>query len=165
MTCATVHGSDDPLRSNTMTEAELIRRVLIEGAIGGAVLSLIAFLLSKFTKDIVGRTLLATVLFAAAGAYLGFAFQDSLLRPWVLIELLQCIAFGTLGYTVGVVQRSGSRSDGHCIRSGILLHYLDQDVVCAVDLRDRCISFDWVVAAYIFIYYRGASRRALSPER
>ena len=41
-----------------MTEAELIRAVLIEGAIGGAVLSLIAFLLSKFTKDIAGRTLL-----------------------------------------------------------------------------------------------------------
>ena len=28
-----------------------------------------------------------------------------------------------------------------------------------------CISYDWVVAAYIFIFYRVASRRVLSPER
>jgi hypothetical protein len=56
-----------------MIQSELIRAVLIEGAIGGAVLSLIAFLLSKFTRDVVGRTLLATALFAAAGAYFGFA--------------------------------------------------------------------------------------------
>jgi hypothetical protein len=75
----------------------MIRAALIEGAIGGAVLSLLAFLLSRFTKDIVGRTLLATVLFAAAGAYFGFAFQESVSRIWVLIELLQCVAFGTLG--------------------------------------------------------------------
>lgn len=43
--------------------------MLIEGAIGGAVLSLLAFLLSKFINEVVGRTLLATVLFAAAAAY------------------------------------------------------------------------------------------------
>ena len=63
-----------------MTEAELIRSVLIEGAIGGAVLALIAWLLSRFTRDIHGRTLLATVLFAAAGAYLGFAFAAPVSR-------------------------------------------------------------------------------------
>ncbi|HEX7773388.1 MAG TPA: hypothetical protein VF435_13265, partial [Pyrinomonadaceae bacterium] len=80
-----------------MTDAELFRWVLIEGAIGGAVLALIAWLLSRFTKDIYGRTLLATVLFAAAGAYLGFAFVAPVSRIWLLIELLQCIAFGTLG--------------------------------------------------------------------
>ena len=80
-----------------MTEAELFRAVLIEGAIGGAVLSLLAFLLSRFVRDIAGRTLLATVLFAAAGAYFGFAFQPGVSRVWVLIELLQAIAFGTLG--------------------------------------------------------------------
>ena len=48
----------------------MFRWVLLEGAIGGAVLVLLAFLLSKFVSDVAGRTLLATVLFAAAGAYL-----------------------------------------------------------------------------------------------
>ena len=37
------------------------------------------------------------MLFAAAGAYFGFAFTLGLTSIWVLIELLQCIAFGTLG--------------------------------------------------------------------
>ena len=82
-----------------MTEAEVFRRALIEGASGGVVLALIAFLLSKFWKEIAGRTLLATVLFAAAGAYLGFAFAfaETILRGWVLVELVHCIAFGALG--------------------------------------------------------------------
>src|SRR5215213_31279 len=80
-----------------MPEAELIRAVLIEVAIGGAVLSLLAFMLSRFTRDVVGRTLLATVLFAAAGAYFGFAFEEGVSRVWVLVELLQVIAFGVLG--------------------------------------------------------------------
>src|SRR4026207_775323 len=80
-----------------MTEAEVIRAALIEGAIGGGGLALLAFLLSRFTRDVVGRTLLATVLFAAAGAYLGFAFEEGVPGIWTLIELLQCIASGTLG--------------------------------------------------------------------
>ena len=87
---------------------QLFRWVLIEGAIGGAVLALIAWLLSRFTKDIHARTLLATVLFAAAGAYLGFAFVPPVSGIWLLIELLQCIAFGALGLY-------GWRGDAKCL--------------------------------------------------
>ena len=58
--------------------------VLIEGAVGGAVLALIAFLLSRFVSDVAGRTLLATVLFAAAGAYFGFAFDPKVGPVWLL---------------------------------------------------------------------------------
>ena len=145
----------------------MIRAVLIEGAIGGVLLSLLAFLLSKFTKDIVGRTLLATVLFAAAGAYLGFAFQESLLRPWVLVELLQCIAFGTLGLY-------GWRGNAKWLALGWALHpiwdfglhYIGPGRSFAPwNYAIACITFDWVVAAYIFIYYRGSSRRARSLQR
>ena len=150
-----------------MTEAELIRAVLIEGAIGGAVLSLIAFLLSKFASDIAGRTLLATVLFAAAGAYLGFAFEQSLLRPWVLVELLQCIAFGTLGLY-------GWRGNAKWLALGwalhpiwdFVLHYIGPGRSFAPwSYAIACITFDWVVAAYIFIYYRESSRLAPNPRR
>ena len=98
-----------------MTQAELIRTALIEGAIGGVVLSLITFLLSRFFKDIVGRTLLATVLFAAAGAYFGFAFNPTTPRVWVLIELLQVIAFGALGLY-------GWRGSPYWLALGYLLH-------------------------------------------
>ena len=150
-----------------MTEAELIRAVLIEGAIGGAALSLIAFLLSRFVKDIAGRTLLATVLFAAAGAYLGFAFEERMARGWVLIELLQCIAFGVLGLY-------GWRGSAKWLALGWALHpiwdfglhYLGPGRSFApLPYTIACISFDWVVAAYILIYYRGASRLTPSRER
>ena len=150
-----------------MPEAELIRAVLIEGAIGGAVLSLLAFMLSRFTRDVVGRTLLATVLFAAAGAYFGFAFEEGVSRVWVLVELLQVIAFGVLGLF-------GWRGSAKWLALGYALHpiwdfglhYLGPGRTFApMAYAIACISFDWVVAAYILIYYRGASRLRPSRER
>jgi len=150
-----------------MTDAEIMRVVLIEGAIGGAVLALLAFLLSRFVRDIVGRTLLATVLFAAAGAYLGFAFEGGVSRLWLLVELLQCIAFGTLGLY-------GWRGNAKWLALGWALHPLWDFVVHYIGpgrsfapwtYAIACITYDWVVAAYILIYYRGASRLTPSPGR
>jgi len=149
-----------------MTEAELIRATLIEGAIGGAVLSLLAFLLSRFTREVVGRTLLATVLFAAAGAYFGFAFAEGVPRIWVLIELLQCVAIGTLGLI-------GWRGSAKWLALGWALHpiwdfglhYLGPGrAFTPLAYTIACISFDWVVAAYILIQL-AASRREQSRER
>ena len=153
-----------------MTHAELIRAVLIEGAIGGFVLSLLAFVLSRFVKDIVGRTLLATVLFAAAGAYFGFAFNETTPRVWLLIELLQVIGFGALGLY-------GWRGSPYWLALGYALHPLWDFGVhhvgpgrsfAPVPYVFACVSFDWIVAAYIFIAYRLfglASRRAPSRAR
>ena len=152
-----------------MIESELFRAALIEGAIAGAVLALLAFLLSKFKSDLVARTLLATVLFAAAGAYFGFAFayEGRLLRPWVFVEVLQCIAFGTLGLY-------GWRGSAKWLALGWALHPIWDFVVhylgpgrsfAPFNYAILCITFDWVVAAYIFIYYRGSSRLAPNPAR
>ena len=150
-----------------MTQAELFRWVLIEGAIAGAVLSLIAWLLSRFAKDIAGRTLLATMLFAAAGAYFGFAVVGPVSRIWLLIELLQVIAFGVMGLY-------GWRGPAMWLALGwalhpfwdFLLHYVGPGQSFAPwPYVIACISLDWVVAAYIFIYYRVASRQVLNPER
>jgi uncharacterized protein DUF6010 len=153
-----------------MAQVELIRAMLIEGAIGGAILSLIAFLLSRFVRDIVGRTLLATVLFSAAGAYLGFAFNPSTPRVWLLVELLQCIAYGTLGLY-------GWRGSPYWLALGWVLHPLwDFGVHHLGPGREfaplgyviACISFDWVVALYIVIAYRLlhlANRQAPSRAR
>ena len=145
-----------------MADADLFWRALIEGAIGGATTSLIAFLLSKFWKDIAGRTVLATVLFAAAGAYLGFAFAfaRTLLHGWVFVEVLHCIAFGTLGLW-------GWRGNAKWLALGWALHpFWDFPLHYLGPGRSFtpwtyavvCLSFDWVVAAYILIYYRGANR-------
>ena len=144
--------------------------VLIEGAIGGVVLSVIAFVLSRFIKDIVGRTLLATVLFAAAGAYFGFAFNDTTPRIWVLIELLQVVAFGVLGLY-------GWRGSPYWLALGYALHPIWDFGVhhlgpgrefAPIEYVISCISFDWVVALYIVIAYRLlhlANRQAPSPAR
>jgi hypothetical protein len=153
-----------------MTNAELIRAVLIEGAIGGIVLSVLAFVLSRFVKDIVGRTLLATVLFAAAGAYFGFAFNPTTSRIWVVIELLQVVAFGVLGLY-------GWRGSPYWLALGYALHpvwdfgvhYLGPGSSFApMQYAISCISFDWIVAAYIVIAYRLlrlANRQAPSRAR
>ena len=150
-----------------MMEAEIIREVLIQGAIGGAALSLLAFLLSRFVKDIAGRTVLATALFAAAGAYFGFAYNPGTPRIWILIELIQVVAFGTLGLY-------GWRGSPYWLALGYALHpmwdfglhYLGPGRSFApVTYTVLCISFDWVVAAYILIAYRAANRPAPSPGR
>jgi len=150
-----------------MTEAELIRAVLIGGAVGGAVLSLIAFLLSRFSKDVVGRTVLAIGLFVAAGAYFGFAMMGSASRIWILIELLQVVAFGMLGLM-------GWKGSAKWLALGWALHPLWDFGVhhlgpgrtfAPLTYVFACITFDWVVAAYILTYYRGASRPTLSRAR
>ena len=152
-----------------MMEAELIRAVLIEGVIGGAMLSLVAWLLSRFAGDIVGRTLLATVLFAAAGAYFGFAVAAPVLvsRLWPFIELLQVIAFGAMGL-------AGWKGSVKWLALGWALHPIwDFGVHHLGPGRNFapfhyvvvCITFDWVVAAYILMTYRGASRLTPTPAR
>ena len=138
-----------------MTEAELIRAVLIGGAIGGAVLSLIAFLLTRFGGDARGRTALAIGLFAAAGAYFGFAIVGPAARVWVLIELLQVVAFCLLGLY-------GLRGSANWLALGWVLHpvwdvgvhYFGPGRFAPVGYVFACLSFDLVVAVYIFIAYR-----------
>jgi hypothetical protein len=131
------------------------------------VLSLLAFLLSRFVSDVAGRTLLATVLFAAAGAYFGLAFEEGRYEIWVPIELLQSIVFGTLGLY-------GWRGSAKWLALGYALHpfwdfplhYLGPGRSYApATYAIFCISFDWIAAAYILIYYRGSNRLTQSPQR
>ena len=78
-----------------MTESELIQRALIAGAIGGLGLSILAFVLSRFTREIIGRSLLAIVLILAGGSYFGFAVSSGAGMRWMGIETLHVIGFGT----------------------------------------------------------------------
>lgn len=142
-----------------MSDSEIMRAVLLEGAIGGAALSLIAFLLSRFVSEVAGRTLLVTVLFAAAGAYFGFAVVAPVSRIWLLIELLQCIAFGVLGLY-------GWRGSAKWLALGWVLHpvwdfgmhYVGPGSgVGPWTYAIACLTFDWVVATYILARYRGAT--------
>jgi hypothetical protein len=83
-------------RTVGISVGDLIFILLREGAIGGFVLSVIAFLLSRFTREIVGGAFLAIFLFAAAGACFGFAILAGAGPIWMLVELVGVIIFGTM---------------------------------------------------------------------
>jgi hypothetical protein len=92
--------------------------MLVEGAILAVPLIVIAFLLSHFTRDIVGCSLLVIFLFVAAGAYFGLALLAAPGPIWLLAELVQVIVFGTMACSVCVGPRGGLLRDGRCISSG-----------------------------------------------
>jgi hypothetical protein len=139
---------------------ELIVPVLIEGATFAAVAVVVpAFLLSRFTRDIVGRSLLAIFLFIAAGAYFGFATLGREVvdtQPiWMLVELAQVIVFGTLALL-------GLRGSPYWLAAGWALHPLWDVVLHYIGpghsftpwtYAIACVSFDWLVAIYIVIAY------------
>ena len=139
---------------------ELIVPVLIEGATFAAVAVIVtAFLLSRFTRDIVGRSLLVIFLFIAAGAYFGFATSGREVlgtgQVWMLVELAQVVVFGTMALL-------GLRGSPYWIAAGWALHPFWDVVVHYVGpghpftpwtYAIACVSFDWLVAIYIFIAY------------
>lgn len=140
-----------------MTNQALFFGVLVEGAIGGTVLSVFAFLLSRFIGDIIGRSFLVIFLFAAAGAYFGFAVASGVGLSWTLVELAQIVFFGTMGLL-------SLRGSVYWLVAGWALHpfwdaglhYLGPGTSFApMPYAVACISFDFVVAIYIAAAYRG----------
>ena len=140
---------------------ELIVPVLINGAVFAAIAVIIpAFLLSRFTRDIFGRSVLAIFLVIAAGAYFGFATVGRDVvgssQIWILIELVQAIVFGVLALL-------GLRGSPYWLAVGwalhpfwdVLLHYLGPGhAFTPWTYAIACVSFDWIVAIYIVIAYR-----------
>jgi hypothetical protein len=138
----------------------LIVPVLINGAINAAIAVIVpAFLLSRFTRDIIGRSVLVIFLFVAAGAYFGFATlgRDVVDTPpiWMLVELAQVIVFGTLGLL-------GLRGSPYWIAAGWALHPFWDYVLHYIGpghtftpwtYAIACISFDWLIAIYIVVAY------------
>jgi hypothetical protein len=140
---------------------ELFVPVLINGAIFATVAVIVpAFLLSRFTRDIIGRSLLVIFLFIAAGAYFGFATLGREVvdtQPiWMLVEIAQVIVFGAIAML-------GLRGSPYWIAVGWVLHPFWDVVVHYIGpghaftpwtYAIACISFDWLVALYIVIAYR-----------
>ena len=147
---------------------ELIVPVLINGAVFATVAVIVpAFLLSRFTRDIVGRSVLAIFLLIAAGAYFGFAIVGREVvgtHPnWMLVELAQGIVFGTMALL-------GLRGSPYWLAAGwalhpfwdILLHYVGPGhPFTPWTYAIACVSFDWLIAIYIVIAYRLVGGRRL----
>lgn len=135
--------------------AQMFVGLLVEGAILAVPLILIAFLLSRFIRDIIGRSLLVIFLFAAAGAYFGFALLAAPGPIWVLAELVQVIIFGAIALL-------GLRGSPWWLAAGwalhplwdVVLHYVGPGHSFApITYTIPCLSFDLLVAAYIAIAY------------
>src|SRR3712207_3426314 len=135
--------------------AQMFVGLLVEGAILAVPLILIAFLLSRFIRDIIGRSLLVVFLFAAAGAYFGFALLAAPGPTWVLAELVQVIIFGAIALL-------GLRGSPWWLAAGwalhplwdVVLHYVGPgDSFAPITYTIPCLSFDLLVAAYIAIAY------------
>ena len=133
--------------------AQMFVGLLVEGAILAVPLILIAFLLSRFIRDIIGRSLLVVFLFAAAGAYFGFALLAAPGPIWVLAELVQVIIFGAIALL-------GLRGSPWWLAAGwalhplwdVVLHYVGPGHSFApITYTIPCLSFDLLVAAYIAI--------------
>jgi hypothetical protein len=147
---------------------ELILPVLINGAIFATVAVIVpAFLLSRFTIDIIGRSVLVIFLVIAAGAYFGFATTGRELvgtdQIWILVELIQAVVFGALALL-------GPRSSPYWIAGGwalhpfwdVLLHYVGPGhTFTPWTYAIACVSFDWIVAIYIVIAYGVVGGRRL----
>lgn len=138
-----------------MTNPQLFIGLLVEGAVGAVVLIVVAFLLSRFSRDIIGRSLLVIFLFTAAGAYFGFAVAAGAGPIWTLVELAQVVIFGTMALL-------GLRGSPYWIAAGwalhplwdVGLHYIGPgNSFAPMTYAIACISFDLVVAAYIAIAY------------
>ena len=135
--------------------AQMFVGLLVEGAILAVPLILIAFLPSRFIRDIIGRSLLVIFLFAAAGAYFGFALVAAPGPIWVLAELVQVIIFGAIALL-------GLRGSPWWLAAGwalhplwdVVLHYVGPGHSFApITYTIPCLSFDLLVAAYIAIAY------------
>src|SRR5215216_3088656 len=99
---------------------ELIVPVLIHGAVFATVALIVpAFLLSRFTRDIVGLSVLVIFVFIAAGVYFGFATSGRKVlgtgQVWMLVELVQVVGFGTLALL-------GLRGSPYWLAAGWALH-------------------------------------------
>ncbi len=135
---------------------------LVNGVIQASMFVAVAFLLSRFTKDLVGRSLLAFVLFGAAFTYVLFAVQAGEGGYWVAGELVGVGIYGSLGLL-------GLRGSPWWLAGGwaahpvwdVALHYFGPGGSFAPDVYAiTCLSFDLLVAAYVVIAYGLVARRA-----
>jgi hypothetical protein len=142
---------------------------LVNGAIQALVPVVIAILLSRFVGDFVGRSVLAIFLIMAAGSYQGFAIMaNNLLGAgpiWAPVELVGGVVFGTMALL-------GLRGSPWWLAAGwaahpiwdIVLHYFGPGSSFAPEpYVIACVSYDWLVAAYIAIVYGFGLLEVRSP--
>jgi hypothetical protein len=148
----------------------MILGLLLNGTVLAIVLIVISFLLSLFTRDIVGRALLAIVLIIAALVYVVFVIRAGEGAFWVVGELVGVDIYGTFGL-LGVRGSPMWLAAGWALHPlwDVVLHYFGPGSSFApISYTIPCISFDLLVAVYIAIAYGsgvlGGRRAALQDN-
>lgn len=150
-----------------METTALSANYLLGGAINGAILAIVAVLLSRYLREIIGRVLLALVLVAAGGFYVGFAITAGAGPGWVALELAQAgilAAFAVLGL----------RRSPYWLAAGWALHpfwdiplhlWGPGHAFAPEAYAVSCLTYDGVVALYVVIAYTatGATRFQRRP--
>ena len=148
--------------------------LLLDGVVASLQLIIVSFLLSRFIRDIVGRSLLAIALLIAAAAYVAFAVGAGEGAWWVVGEFVGVGVYGAMGL-LGVRGSPMWLAAGWALHPlwDVVLHYFGPGGSFApIDYTIPCISFDLLVAVYIAIVYGSgvlgggrASHRAAVPYR
>ena len=128
---------------------------LINGAIGGAVVSLVAFVLSRLVHDVVGRVWLAFVLVAAAFFYLVFAHRGDAGTAWLIGEVIGIVIYGGMG-VLGIRRSVWWLAAGWALHPiwDMLLHHVGPGRSFTPEAYPiSCVSWDLLVAAYIAAAY------------
>ena len=138
-----------------MGSPPLIVGLLINGVAYATIFMVVAFLISRFTSEIVWRSFLVLFLFIAAGLYIIFAVRAGESAYWVVGELVGVAIFGGMGLL-------GLRGSVWWLVAAwalnpfwdVGLHYLGPGRSFAPETYTiACLSFDLLVAAYIAIAY------------
>jgi hypothetical protein len=146
-----------------MSDSSMIPYFLFGGRVNAIVLSGIAFLLSRFTRDILGRSVLVIFLFIAGGAYVGFVVGAGASGLWFLAEVVHVVVIDTMGLL-------GLRGSPYWIALGwalhplweVPLHYIGPgNSFAPASWAISCVTFDWVLAIYIVIAYGVLGARRL----
>ena len=136
-----------------MGNPPLVVGLLINGVAYAAIFIVVAVLISRFADEIVWRSFLILFLFIAAGVYVVFALRASEGILWVLVEVVGVAIFGAMALL-------GLRGSLWWIVAAwalhplwdVVLHYLGSGSTFAPETYTiACLSFDWLVAAYVAI--------------
>jgi hypothetical protein len=141
---------------------------LINGVFQASTLIVVVWALSRWTRDIAGRALLAFVLCGAALTYVYFAATAGEGAGWVIAELAGVAVYGSLA-------ARGLRGSPMWLAAGwalhpvwdVALHYFGPGHAFAPHaFAITCLSFDLAVATYIAVGYRYglAGRRRPTPS-
>ena len=141
---------------------------LINGVFQASTLVVLAWALSRWTRDVLARALLAFLLCGAALTYVYYAAEAGAGTGWVVAELAGVVVYGGLALC-------GLRGSPLWLAAGwalhpvwdVALHYFGPGHAFAPDAYAiTCLSFDLLIAAYITVgnRYGWVGRRGRTPS-